>query len=169
MTAARLLAPLALAVALAAPASAQADSPWQPFRAAPFDLPRDSRCSFPLSGRIEEDGERIRTTEVNADGTPAQQEVKGPLVVEYTNEDSGESIVRDLTGTALIDFAEDGSFRFTLLRGSLAVGLGAGDPGGPAFLVLSGRGFTVDFGADGSRTVTLGRGTVEDVCQTLAA
>ena len=168
MTAARLLAPLALAVALAVPSSAQAGSPWQPFRAAPFDLPAGSRCSFPLSGRILEDGERIRTTEVNADGTPAQQEVKGPLVVEYINQDTGESIVRDLTGTALIDFAADGSFRFTLLRGSLAVGLGAGDPGGPAFLVLSGRGFIVDFGADGSRTVTLGRGTVEDVCQTLA-
>jgi hypothetical protein len=54
------------------------------------------------------------------------------------------------------------------VHGSLAVGLGAGDPGGPAFLVLSGRDPTVDFGSDESRTVTEGRGTVENICETLS-
>ena len=152
---------IAAVLALAAPASAGAASPWQPFRAADFDLPAGSRCDFPLSGRVQQDGERIRTL------SDSRQEVKGPLVVRYINQDTGASVVRDLTGTALIDTFPDGSFRFTLERGSLAVGLGAGDPGGPAFLVLSGRGFTVDFGADGSRTVTAGRGSVEDICQTL--
>jgi hypothetical protein len=168
MTAVRLFA-VVFAAALAAPASALATSPWQPFRAAPFDLPAGSRCSFPLSGRIVEDRERIRTTEVAADGSPAQQEVKGRLVVRYINQATNESIERDLTGTALIDFAPDGSFSFTLLRGSLAVGLGATDPRGPAFLVLSGRDFVVDFGADGSRTITDGTGSVENVCETLAS
>ena len=153
---------LTAAFALLAPASALADSPWQPFRAANFDLAAGTRCDFPLSGRVQEDGERIRTRD---DGT---QEVKGPLVVRYINQDTGASVVRDLTGTALIETFPDGSFRFTLVHGSFAVGLGAGDPGGPAFLVLSGRDFTVDFGSDGSRTVTEGRGTVENICETLS-
>lgn len=155
------LSVLAAVLALAAPATALATSPWQPFRASDFDLAAGTRCDFPLSGRVLQDGERIRTL------SDSRQEVKGPLVVRYINQDTGASVVRDLTGTALIDTFPDGSFRFTLLRGSLAVGLGAGDPGGPAFLVLSGRDFTIDFGADGSRTVTPGRGTTEDICTTL--
>jgi hypothetical protein len=152
---------VAVCLVLAAPAVAAAKSPWQPFRAADFDLPAGSRCPFELTGEVLLDREKIRTN------SPTQQEVKGPLVVRYTNEDTDESIVRNLTGRALIDTFADGSSRFTLLHGHLAVGLGAGDPGGPAFLVLSGRGFTVDFAADGTRAVTPGRGTTEDVCETL--
>src|SRR5215218_1053880 len=67
---------VATALALSAPASALATSPWQPFRAADFDLAAGTRCDFPLSGRVLDDGERIRTLD---NGT---QEVKGPLVVE---------------------------------------------------------------------------------------
>ena len=151
-----------------APALASAASPWMPFRAADFDLPAGSRCAFPLSGRVLEDRERIRTLGTFPDGSPSRQRVKGPLVVRYINDDSGASVVRNLTGDAFIDTHSDGSSRFTLKHGHLAVGLGAGDPGGPAFLVLSGHGFTVDFAADGRRTVTPGRGSVENICQTLA-
>jgi hypothetical protein len=153
----------AVCLLLAAPGVASAKSPWQPFRAAPFDLPAGSRCAFELRGDIVRDKERIRTL------AGGQQEVRGPLVSRYTNVSTGESIVRNLAGDALIDLRPDGSIaRITLLHGHLAVGLGATDPGGPAFLVLSGRGFAVDFAPDGRRTVTFGRGTVEDVCRTLA-
>jgi hypothetical protein len=152
---------IAVCLVLVVPAVAVAKPPWQPFRSAPFDLPAGSRCPFELKGDIVFDRERIRTN------SPTQQEVKGPLVVRYTNVATGRSIVRDLTGRALIDTFADGSSRFTLKHGHLAVGLAATDPGGPAFLVLSGRGFTVDFAADGTRTVTPGRGTIENVCETL--
>ena len=150
------------------PAVASAASPWMPFRAADFSLPAGSRCPFALSGHVLEDQERIRTLATFPDGSPSRQRVKGPLGVRYTNDDSGASVVRDLTGDAFIDTRNDRSFTFTLKHGHLAVGLGAGDPGGPAFLVLTGRGFTVDFAADGRRTVTPGRGSVENICQTLA-
>ena len=152
----------------AAPGVAPAASPWMPFRASDFDLPAGTRCAFPLSGRVVADDERIRTLATFADGSPQRQRVKGPLVVRYINEDSGASVVRDLTGDALIDFGADGSETITLRHGHLAVGLGAGDPGGPAFLVLSGHGFAVTFAPDGRRTVTPGRSDVEDICQTLA-
>ena len=153
----------AVCLLLAAPGVAAAESPWQPFRAAPFDLPAGSRCAFELRGDPIRDKERIRTTETG------RQEVRGLLVVRYTNVATGGSTVRNLTGDALIDTRPDGSIaRIELLHGHLAVGLGATDPGGPAFLVLSGRGFAVDFAPDGTRTVTYGRGTVEDVCSTLA-
>ena len=147
------LAAIAFCAALVAPAGALGASPWQPFRASPFDLPAGSRCAFPLSGRILDDRERIRTTRTNADGTPAQQEVKGRLIVRYMNGATGESVVRDLTGAALFDIRPDGSSRITLLHGHLAVGLAATDAGGPAF--------------PSRRTLTLGRGEVENICTTL--
>jgi hypothetical protein len=153
---------------LAAPAVASAASPWQPFRSSPFDLPAGSRCPFELRGDIVTDKERIRTTQTNPDGTPAQQEVTGLLVVRYTNVDTGSSVERNLAGDALIDFRPDGSIaRITLVQGHLAVGLAASDPGGPAFLVLDGRDFVVDFAPDGGRTITFGTGDVENICRTL--
>jgi hypothetical protein len=148
----------ALCLIAALPAAANADSPWPP-----FDLPAGTRCPFELSGDIVTDKERIRTVDAG------RQEVKGQLVVRYTNVATGASITRDLTGDALIDVRPDGSIaRIALVHGHLAVGLGAGDPGGPAFLVLQGRDFAVDFAPDGTRTVTFGTGEVENVCQTLA-
>ena len=151
-----------LCIVLALPAVAGAASPWQPFRAAPFDLPAGTRCPFELTGEVVRDRERIRTVE------PGRQEVKGLLVVRYTNVATGESIVRNLNGDALIDTRPDGSIsRITLVHGHLAVGLGAGDPGGPAFLVLHGRDFAVDFATSGTRTITYGAGEVENVCETL--
>ena len=162
------IALLALAVVLAVPAVANAASRWVPFRSAPFDLPAGSRCPFELRGDIVRDEERIRTLSTYADGSPAQQEVHGLLVVRYTNVATGESIQRNLTGAALIDLRPDGTLaRITLVDGHLAVGLGAGDPGGPEFLVLAGRDFAADFAPGGTRTVTFGTGTVENVCETL--
>jgi hypothetical protein len=101
-----------------APALASAASPWMPFRAADFDLPAGSRCPFALSGRVLEDRERIRTLATFPDGSPSRQRVKGPLVVRYINDDSGASVVRDLTGDAFIDTRSDGSSRFTLKHGT---------------------------------------------------
>jgi hypothetical protein len=114
------------------------------------------------------DKERIRTTQTAPDGAPSQQQVVGRLVVRYINMDTGASVVRNLTGNALIDTRADGSSTFTLQGGHLAVGLAATDPGGPAFLVLQGHGFWVDFAADGRRSLHVGTGRIENLCQTLA-
>ena len=160
---------LAVGIVLAAPALAGAATPWQPFRSAPFVSPQGSRCAFELRGDIVRDKERIRTLSTYSDGSPAQQEVTGQLVVRYTNAATGEAIERNLTGDALIDFRPGGTIaKITLVEGHLAVGLAAGDPGGPSFLVLTGSDFAVAFAPDGSRTVTFGTGTVENVCETLA-
>ena len=152
----------AVLLVLALPSAAVAASPWQPFRAAGFDLPAGSRCPFELKGEVVNDRERIRTVE------PGRSEVKGLLVVRYTNVLTGESVVRNLNGDALIDQRADGSIaRLTLVHGHLSVGLGATDPGGPAFLVLHGRDFVVDFAPGGTRTITFGAGSVENICETL--
>ena len=89
--------------------------------------------------------------------------------MRYTNTDSGASVVRNLTGRALIIYAAGGGFREILEFGHFAVGLAATDPGGPGFFILSGSGAAVTVRADGSRVLTPGGTRVENICTTLAA
>lgn len=141
---------------------------WEPYRTAPFRLAGGTRCPFGLAGTPIRDRERIRTLARLPDGTPTVQQVAGPLVVRYTNTDTGATVRRDLTGRATVSYREDGSFTETLDHGTLAVGLAATDPGGPGFFVLTGTGFRLDVSAGGARTVFLGTGRVENLCTTLA-
>ncbi len=163
----------ALAVILVAlsgsAALAAAPAPWSPLTTSNFELPAGIRCDFTLRGEVLEGKEQIRTLETFADGSPRVQEIVGQLVVRYTNVETGESVDRNLTGTAYIVFEPDGSFTLSLVGGHMAVGFSATDPEGPSFLIFRGAGHEVHFATDGSRTVTFGKGTVEDICQTLAA
>lgn len=152
----------------AVPAHAAAGSPWTPYRTAPFTLAAGQRCSFGLSGTPIRDRERIRTLATFPDGTPRVQQVDGPLVVRYTNTDTGTSTVRDLTGRALVIYGADGGFREFLESGHFAVGLAPTDPGGPGFFVLSGRGAALTVKPDGSRILAPGRAHVENICSALA-
>lgn len=153
---------------LLSPSKVSATSGWKPYRTPPFDLPAGARCPFPLSGRTLQDQERIRTLATFPDGSPQRQEVVGRLVVRYVNQATGAHVDRNLTGTAFVDYRLDGSSTLTLRGGHFAVGLAATDPGGPAFLVLSGHGHAVTFAPDGGRTLALGTGRVENICRTLA-
>lgn len=146
----------------------RATGDWMPYRTAPFQLAAGVRCPFALSGTPVRDRERIRTLATFEDGKPRIQEVDGPLVVRYTNVDTGRSVRRNLTGRALVTYGGDGSFVETLEHGHFAVGLSATDPGGPGFFVLTGSGFSLAVAADGSRILSLGTGRVENLCTTLA-
>ena len=155
---------------LITPAAAVADKPgpWAPSPTSSFVLAAGTRCPFTLAGDVLKDKERIRTLETNPDGSPRTQEVVGQLTTRFTNLDTGASVVRNLTGTGIIEYLPDGSFTLTLQGGHFAVGLAPTDTGGPAFLIFTGSGFSVLFAADGSRHVTYGNGTVENICETLA-
>jgi len=98
------------------------------------------------------DQERHRTTATFPDGSLRVQEFTGRLVVEYTNEATGASAVRNLP--------DDG--------GHFAAGLHPRDDPGPGFYGVDGHGWQVRSVAAGHRTLVSGEGTVEDVCQTLS-
>jgi hypothetical protein len=150
------------------PASADAPSPWSPLATANFELPAGTRCEFTLRGEVLSGKERIRTLETYPDGSPRVQEIVGQLVVRYTNVETGESVDRNLTGTALVIIEPDGSFALSLVGGHMSVGFGVTDEPSSAFLIFTGAGHEVFFATDGTRTATFGDGPVEDVCQTLA-
>lgn len=163
---------LAIPVLLLTPPTAIAGggSPWSDTASGGFVAPAGLRCEFTLTSTVLSDRERIRTLTTYEDGTPRTQKVVGELVVRYTNEETGESVVRNLTGNGIFTWRQDGSLQeLTLQGGHFGVGFGAGDEAGPSYLVFTGAGHTVTFDADGSRSVAYGSGPVEDICETLAA
>lgn len=158
-----------LPLSLATAASAGPGTPWSDVSSPGFTVAAGERCPFTLSSTALSDKERIRTLSTYADGTPRTQKVVGELVVRYTNEDTGESVERNLTGNGIFTWRQDGSLaRLSLQGGHFGAGLQPTDPEGPAFLIFTGAGHAVSFAPDGTRTVTYGSGPVENICTTLA-
>ena len=163
-----LIGTIAILLLITLPASAVSPKPWSPLTTSNFELAAGLRCDFTLRGEVLSGKEQIRLLETYPDGSPRVYEIVGQLVVRYTNVESGESVIRNLTGTALQIVEPDGSFTLSLVGGHMAVGFGATSAPSLAFLIFSGAGHEVYFAADGTRTATFGDGPVEDICQTLA-
>lgn len=164
-----LLVPIALfAAAPAAAAPSSSGNPWSEVSAAGYTAPAGTRCDFTLSSTVLQDKERIRTLSHHPDGTPRTQEVVGQLVVRFTNEESGASVERNLTGNGVFTWRADGTLQsLTLHGGHFAVGFAPTDPEGGAVIVFTGAGHEVEFRPDGTRVVSYGAGPTEDICQTL--
>lgn len=142
-------------------------SPWHPYETADFTVPAGQMCDFTLGGEVVQDKERYRTTEYFPDGSPRYQEFTGELVIDYTNEDTGETVRRNLTGRGDFEYFADGSWELTAVGGHLGLGMRPGDEPVEGFLVVTGAGHSLHEDATGHRTFTAGSGTVENICDTL--
>lgn len=152
----------------AAAASTESPSPWTPYSASDWTVAAGERCDFALSSEILRDKERFRTTEYFPDGSPRYQEFTGQLVARYTNEDTEESVVRNLTGRGDFEYFADGSWSLILHGGHIGVGIAAGGDPGRGFYVVTGGGAELHADADGHRTLTADRAKVENLCDTLS-
>ncbi len=161
-------AALALGAALA-PAAVAADnpSPWTDYRGSDWSVPAGEVCAFPLASHVVSDKERYRTTETYPDGSPRVQEFTGQLVVELTNEDTGASVQRNLTGRGDFEYFPDGGWSLTAVGGHFGGGLHPGDDPEQGFIVVTGSQYVLSSDADGHRTLTYGHGTTENICDTL--
>ena len=153
----------------AAPAAAGEDnpSPWTPYTGEDWVTEAGEVCSFAVGGHVVSDKERYRTTAWFPDGSPRYQEWTGQLIIRFTNLDSGESVERNLTGRGDFEYFADGSWSLTAVGGHFAAALRPGSEPGPGWYVVTGSGYTVHADAEGTRTLTYGHGTVENVCETL--
>jgi hypothetical protein len=159
-----------ISVTLIAPAASAADGSagnrgWEPFRTQPF-VSTDV-CSFTIRGDIVKDEEEVRTDATYPDGSAKVQEFRGPLVIRFTNTGSGRSVVRDVSGYALLHFKQDGgSTWFFDGGGSIGVHLGnkATPPGS---YILQGK-FVFELSADGTRDIHRLHASMENLCTTLA-
>ena len=167
--AASALAGLALAAVPTTAASANG-SPWQPYRTEEFTVTADrSTCAFDVLVTPLVDEEEYRTTKTWPDGSPREQVFRGALIERYTNLSTGASVVRDLSATAVYAYNADGTpASLTSLHGPFGATMPAGSTPESGIFVLSGKGTSVTFNADGTRSFTLGKhGTASNVCDDL--
>ena len=97
---------------------------------------------------------------------PVRIIITGTLIVRITNDDSGESVVRNISGPVVLSFHDDGSLTVKL-TGPTLLGLFPSDAGGPSLRVTNGL-VMLQVADDGTVTDTSIRGQAEDLCQTLA-
>lgn len=139
---------------------------WERSPSDGFVSPAGDLCRHALRSETLLDEVWVRTTRTFADGSPRRQEYAGPLVVRLSDETTGASVERDLSGRAVVTHHRDGSFDYAI-SGPVAVGFHDGDGLRRGYYVLDGY-HVVRFAADGTRSVVVDRGTERDVCRDLA-
>ena len=160
---------LLIAVGVPATASAASDSgaAWQPYRTAPWTDAPGAVCTFGVAATIVTDQEQFRTLASYPNGNPRLQEFRGPLVIRYTNQATGASVVRDLSGYGWFHYGSDGSID-AFIASHIGVTVPVGNSGFPAGeWVITGRS-EVTVSSAGAIDVRLINSTAENLCQTLS-
>lgn len=160
--AALVLAATPTASASAAPGG---NSGWTPTQTPSFTVPAGASCPFELHGEVVYDHEITRVVETFPDGTPRVQDFQGALGVVFTNVETGASARRSASGTLRATRNGAGGTEFEFQGDGIAP-IFAGSPA-PGIYVVSGR-IVLIAHPDGSREFTDVRGTVENMCETLA-
>ena len=109
------------------------------------------------------------TTFTDASGDPLRAIATGSLKVRLTNRESGDSVVRNLSGPGTTIYHPDGS-RTVVARGPWPFFYFPGElfPGSEgSFTVHRGR-VVIEFAPDGTQTIVSESGTTEDLCATLS-
>jgi hypothetical protein len=160
---------LLIAVGVPATASAASDSgaAWQPYHTALWTDAPGAACTFGVAVTIMTDQEQYRTLSSYPSGNPRLQEFRGPLVIRYTNQATGDSVVRDLSGYGWFHYGSDGSID-AFIASHIGVTVPVGNSGLPAGeWVITGRS-EVTVSSAGAINVRLINATAENLCQTLA-
>ncbi len=157
---------LLAAAAPAAHADSAADSGgWQPIHESNRQYPAGTVCSFALDLVVVSQAEEYRVIRTYPDGSPLETAYRGPLVVQYTNEATGASVVRDLSGTAQLYSLPDQSHLWVSQQ-HFGLTVHAGDPYHAAgeFVLTGPSVFTV---SPTGQPAIIAEHQVEDICDTL--
>jgi hypothetical protein len=156
---------VAVAAILAAAAPASADKPLrEPLPSEDFVL--SDSCDFDVLVHTIENKEFIKSY-FDDDGNLTRQIINGRLVVQLTNLETGESILRNVSGPVFVTFFADGS-RDTVVGGrSLAIFFPGEVEDLPLLFVNSGQ-VTYHFDPEGNVVGAEQVGEMEDVCAALA-
>lgn len=151
---------------------AGASEDWHPveedWHSVNFDglfLPAGRYCEgFDLRTTTEFQDVSARVTTRWSDGAPRTTSYRGPLLSRATNESTGSSVELSLSGRATVLTRPDGSIAVYSSTGP--IGMGWPQDGGGlerGFHVLRGEHVTT-FAPDGTREITVDRGSEVNVC-----
>jgi hypothetical protein len=162
------LSTFALALAGAAGTSAASGGsygPWEPTYQGPITAPAGIVCPFTVTAEPVREDLRVRY-HYDSTGDVDGYEATGQLIARITNEETGASVVRNLSGPGTVTFNPDGSYD-AIVSGDFLVFFLGGDTPSHELLLLSGH--TVLHGAPtGEKTLASNSGQVENLCETLA-
>jgi hypothetical protein len=155
---------LALVGAGTTAASDGSYGPWQATYQGPITAPAGLVCAFTVTAEPVREDLRVRyhyDSAGNVDG----YEATGMLIARITNNETGASVVRNLSGPGTVMFNPDGSYD-AVVSGDFLVFFLPQDTPSSELLLLSGR--TVLHGAaSGEKTLVAQSGNVENLCDTL--
>lgn len=159
--------PAAVSAVSASPmSSVVSDGGWEPAPSEPWELEAGERCDFPVRGEPLVDQVVRRVVWTHPDQTPKRVVYKGALILRITHGETGATYDADVSGTAVVDYATDGSQRWRVV-GPVLVGVGEGGGNLPRGLhVVDGR-YTMDISADGDKDIDLTHATHMDTCDRL--
>jgi hypothetical protein len=137
---------------------------WQSTYQGAITAPAGTVCSFSVTAEPVREDLRLRY-HYDAAGNVDGYQVTGQLIARITNNETGASVVRNLSGPGTVTFNPDGSYD-AVVSGDFLVFFLARDNPPNELLLLSGR--TVLHGAPtGEKTLVSHSGQVENLCDTL--
>lgn len=139
---------------------------WKPYTQPEFTVPAGVSCSFPLHVDVVRQDLRTRVLARYPDGGVRRQEFAGPLIVDFVNTRTGESVRRNTSGHTFAVFRKDGSFLRYTAFGPIGLGFRAKDTYPKGYYVLGGL-HVITFDADGTRHMALDLGPEENICKDL--
>jgi hypothetical protein len=164
----RLLASLiAAAAVLSTGQAAHAAEAWEPFHSEGWTAPAGKYCDFAIKTEIVLDDERTRVVERYPDGAEKRREYIGPLVVDFSNVDTGKTQRYNLSAQGFLDLRSDGTWERFSGHGPFGFGFRAIDHYPRGYYVLTGD-HAVDLAPDGTRTLAVDAGDEENVCAAIA-
>lgn len=136
---------------------------WVPAPQAGYDQPAGARCDFAIHSEPILDEVRKLVLATYPDGSPKRELYAGDLIVEFTNKETGASTQVDASGTAMIDYGTDGSMTWYAVGPAI---FGFRENGGnlPRGIWLIDGVYTIAFTPTFYKTVTMVRGTTNNIC-----
>jgi hypothetical protein len=140
--------------------------PWEPAYQAPITAPAGYVCPFTVTAEPVRQDIRVRY-HYDLAGDVDGYQATGQLIGRITNDETGASVVRNLSGPGTVTLGSDGSYDADVSGGFLVFFVPQDNPS-RELLLLSGH--TVLHGdANGAKTLVSHEGQVDNLCETLAA
>jgi hypothetical protein len=138
---------------------------WEPTYQGPISVPAGLVCTFPVEADPVRQDLAVRYHYDEA-GNPDGYQVKGVLIAQITNLDTGASVQRNISSFGTVLYNPDGSWE-AVVTGPFLVFFVTGDNPSNQLLLFSGR--TVLRGdPSGAKTLVSESGRTEDLCRALS-
>jgi hypothetical protein len=143
--------------------------PWIPYEQTDLTWPAGTYCDFEVFSQVLRDQEFFRDVSTYEDGTPRTQLWRGPLILRFTNKETGFSVVRNASGRAFMEYGPGETFQsLTIQSGHFVGSAKAGSVPAQGIFYVAGKWSSMTRNDDGSSTIVLGpNGTAENLCDTL--